>query len=485
MLNAHRKLTEFSLSSGTIYTLFFTCFLLLTGLNSIEAQDNSPYSRYGLGNINPNTNIFNRGMAGISAGYSDQPSENFDNPAVASIYPTINFRNPASYSRFYMKKEERSNKSEYGRVLLDMGINFDNRTLREPNNPIRFTSSNGYFSYVQLGVPIKRNWGFVMGLRPLTKISYKIERRERLYDPNTNLPIDSAMTEFNGDGGAYLLHTGTGFAFGNLSLGVNAGYMFGKKDYSTRRTFINDTVAYSRSNHETLSTFGNVYFEGGIQYRIDLNKTKTKYLQLGAFGNLEQKITTKTDFIRETYTKFPDNGDYRLDSVSEQLGVKNTMIYPSSFGAGFVYEKLADVNNVGWLFGVDYIKTNWDNYRFNGLKDSVRSNWQLRIGGQIRPSLKQAKYKNFVTYRAGVYFGEDYIYLNNKIPELGITAGITLPVANLKDPTRRFRTQYTVINIAAEYIKRGNNNNSLRENMFRISVGFSLSDIWFTKRKYD
>ena len=38
---------------------------------SAEAQENSPYSRYGLGDLNPNHNIFTRGMGGISAGVAD------------------------------------------------------------------------------------------------------------------------------------------------------------------------------------------------------------------------------------------------------------------------------------------------------------------------------------------------------------------------------------------------------------------------------
>lgn len=481
MLNAHRKLTGLRLSIISISTLFF----LILFQQQLKAQDNSPYSRYGIGNLHPNTNILNRAMGGISAGYSDHPSANYDNPAVASVYPSINFLNPASYSRFYVKKEDRTNKAALGRMLLDVGINIDNRTLKQSDNPVSFTSSNGYFSYLQLGVPVKNNWGFVLGLRPVSRINYSVDRFERLVDPNTNNPIDSTLTQFSGDGGAFLGSLGTGFAFGNFSAGVNAGYLFGKKDYSTRRTFISDTILYSRSNHETLSTFGGIFLNAGAQYRIDFNKEKTKYLQLGVFGNLEQDLNTTTDLIRETYSKGSDGGDYRLDSVFVQSDLKNKLIYPATIGAGFVFEKMADVNNAGWLIGIDFLQTSWDNYRFNGQRDSVKSNWQLRLGGQIRPSLKQAKYKNFITYRAGLFFGEDYIYLNRKLPELGITAGLTLPVANLKDPTRRFRTQYSVINIAFEYIKRGNNDNSLRENMFRISVGFSMSDLWFSKRKYE
>ena len=53
---------------------------LLTGI-VLLAQDNSPYSRYGLGDLTPNTNIVNRGMGSFSAAYSDPLSINFSNPA--------------------------------------------------------------------------------------------------------------------------------------------------------------------------------------------------------------------------------------------------------------------------------------------------------------------------------------------------------------------------------------------------------------------
>ena len=55
------------------------------------AQDNSPYSRYGLGDLHPNTNILNRGMAGLSAAYSDQPIDGPSDPRTGKYYPSINF----------------------------------------------------------------------------------------------------------------------------------------------------------------------------------------------------------------------------------------------------------------------------------------------------------------------------------------------------------------------------------------------------------
>lgn len=449
--------------------VIFSLFLL--NISVINAQDNSPYSRYGMGDLHPATNILNRGMGSISTAYSDQFS--------------INFSNPATYSRFFSMQEVRSKKMAYGRMLLDVGINFDNRTLREYDLPQNFTVPDAYFSYLQLGIPLKKNWGMVMGLRPVSKIGYQVYKSERLYNSQTNEPIDSVYTEFTGTGGSYLATLGTGFAIGNFSIGINGGYMFGQKDYNTRRTFINDSVEYRNSNKQSTSTFGDLFFNMGMQYRIDLKKDKSKYLQLGANGNIKQKINSQTIDLRETFSRLGDGSFLRVDSVYSQKIPNGLIELPASFGGGFLIEQLPDVNKIGWLLGVDYIYTGWDDYRFNGQIDSVKTNFQLRVGTQIKPSMKEAKYKNMMSYRFGMFFGDSYIHLNQKLPERGITAGVSLPIANLKDASRRFRSQYSVINISAEYIKRGSKNFPLWENLFRISAGFTLSDLWFTKRKYD
>ena len=69
--------------------------LFLTAANPAFAQDNSPYSRYGIGDLVPGTNIVNRSMGGVTAGYFDQLS--------------INFNNPASYSAFQAIREKQKN----------------------------------------------------------------------------------------------------------------------------------------------------------------------------------------------------------------------------------------------------------------------------------------------------------------------------------------------------------------------------------------
>lgn len=432
-------------------------------------QDNSPYSRYGLGDKVPNTNIINRGMGSISAAYADPFS--------------INFNNPASYSSFFSRQQLKSKKSEYGRILFDIGINLDNRTLKENNPPQRFPASNAIFSYMQLGVPVRNNWGLNFGLRQLSRVDYKIFRTERLRDPLTGLVIDSALTEFSGSGGAFLATTGTGFAIGNFSAGLNFGYMFGNKENATRRAFINDTVDYKSSNHAIKTSFGKIYFDAGVQYKIDL--PNDMLLRLGAYGNLKNKLNGDQDIVRETFVRSGDNGDIRVDSVYEQKGIKGKIIYPAGYGVGFILEnKINEQKNKysTWLLGVDLVKNNWDQYRFYGVQDSVRNSWELRVGGQLRPEPRSRNYFSNVAYRAGFFLGRDYVHVASKLPVFGLSFGIGLPIANYNQLSRG---QASIINLSFEYIKRGNNDNLLKENLFRISAGLSFSDLWFVKRHYE
>ena len=87
-----------SVKSTTLRNLLIVCGLQLITCNFLYAQENSPYSRYGLGDMAPPTNIENRGMGGVSAADADPLA--------------INFNNPASYSQFLSYKEESSFKMQ-------------------------------------------------------------------------------------------------------------------------------------------------------------------------------------------------------------------------------------------------------------------------------------------------------------------------------------------------------------------------------------
>lgn len=438
------------------------------------AQDNSPYSRYGLGNQVPTTNVANRGMGGVAAAYND-------------AY-TVNYANPASYAFFSSFQETNSRKLSSGRVAFNIGADLQSRTLTDRDAQSKFSSPNILFSHVMMGVPVRKNWGLAFGLRPLTSINYKIQNTGVMRDPNTNLPIDSFTTVYEGQGGVYLASLGTAVKFKTgksqyLSLGVNGGYMFGHRDYSTRLSFINDSIRYSSANYENKTSIGGLYFDAGLQYHFKAGEDL--YVGLGAYGNWKQKINTSRNFVAETYTYNPNLGNVPIDTAYSSSNIKSNILYPSSITGGFTIQKLPgiDANEAGWIVGADFTYNNRKEFRSEGQIDTaVKSNWQAKVGAEFHPIPKKS-YLSRTLYRVGFFTGPDYIYLRQKtLPTLGVSVGVGLPIANYS-PQARY--QASMVNLSFEFIKRGNNDNILKENLYRLSLGFSLTDLWFIgKTKY-
>jgi hypothetical protein len=149
---------------------------------------------------------------------------------------------------------------------------------------------------------------------------------------------------------------------------------------------------------------------------------------------------------------------------------------PASFGAGFTY------SDDHLLIGADYETTKWSDYRFFGQQDLVKNSWTARVGLQYLPaSPGSTGYFNYVKYRAGFSVGQDYIAVDNSLPVYTISLGGAFP---MKLKHSYYDHQYSIMNFTFEYGNRGNNKNNLTESLYKVSLGFSLSDIWFLRQKY-
>ena len=423
--------------------LFGLIFLIC---NKVSSQENSPYSRYGLGDVLPSQNISNRAMGGVVAAYAD--------------IQTINFVNPASYSRLRV-------------TTFDVGLDYTSHTLKSLDPVNKFNSSNLTPAYLQIGVPLskKGHWGMNFGLRPITRISYKLDKSTRL--PN----IDSVTYLYEGSGGSYEVYAGTGIGTKHFSLGINVGYQFGNKDYSTKVIFQNDTLLYYKSKSSDSTSFGGVFVHGGLQYQGKIGK-KT-WLKLGAYGQLKNQMNAKRNISRETYQTDPASGDKQIDSVYSLRDQSGKVIFPGTIGVGFSIEK-----EDKWSFGADYSFTKWSDYRYYGEEDEVRDTWQLRVGGQIIPNIKSKSYWSSVSYRIGFYTGPEYVQIDQKLPKYGFTFGVGLPIRKY-GAYSLYNNQFTIINTAFEVGARGDKNSPVKENFFKISLGLTLSDLWFIKPKYN
>ena len=238
--------------------------------STLQAQENSPFSRYGIGDVYPGQSIASRAMGGISAGVTDIQAINTANPGSYGFWPVFyGLRKPVTY---------------------DIGISIDARTLRSAAPVNKYNSTNFLPSYLQLGIPLstKRNEAIVFGLRPFTRINYSIS--EGVKQPG----LDSIQTLYEGDGGLNQVFVGLAKRWGAVSIGVNGGYSFGSKNTGTKVGLISDTVLYYKSNSTDSADFWGFFVNPGISTHIKLSEDpKSKaayYLNLGASATLQQHL---------------------------------------------------------------------------------------------------------------------------------------------------------------------------------------------------
>ncbi|MCA6446380.1 MAG: hypothetical protein IM562_04395, partial [Chitinophagaceae bacterium] len=130
-----------------------------------------------------------------------------------------------------------------------------------------------------------------------------------------------------------------------------------------------------------------------------------------------------------------------------------------------------------------YTTTQWTRYRFYNQPDALNNSWMLKLGAQISPNpIASNNYLRSINYRIGFNYGQDYINADGKgLKVFAVSLGAGLPIRKW----RAYETQYTTMQTALQIGKRGSASNNITETYIQFSVGFSLSDIWFIKRRYD
>lgn len=441
------------LSASTIskYKLYFFPVFLIVSLVA-GAQENSPFSRYGLGDLLPAQNIVNRAMGGFTSTYANTQN--------------INFSNPASYSQLY-------------RVTYDIGVTLDSRSLRSASPVQKYNSVNLAPSYVALGLPIslKNRIGLAFGIRPISNVNYSISEAKRI-------TADSFLSFYEGSGGLYQGFAGIAKEWKNFRIGINTGYLFGKKDINTRTIPVDSVTTYKGNSQENVS-YSHAFVNFGLQYYDSINPTTN--ISIGISGNLKQKLNAKRTVVRETYTyDFSDN-TIVIDSVYNSGQQNGNITLPSSFTAGISINKFFFYQGGRYdksMIGAEYENSKWSQYRSFGEADKLVNSWKFRLGGQLLPTntFETKNYWSLITYRAGFYYGQEAVNADgNKLPVYGITFGAGIPIRKYS----RYNNELSVVNTSFEIGKRGNSKNNITEGFFRFAASINLSDIWFIKRKYD
>ena len=150
-------------------------------------------------------------------------------------------------------------------------------------------------------------------------------------------------------------------------------------------------------------------------------------------------------------------------------------INQSKFTSDFDWKEKNNTININIDF--DILKNSKLINRFDDITDNKFENsTKISVGGFYIPKYDSfSSYLSRVVYRAGFrYENTGLVFNNNSINDYGMNFGLGLPVGLSK------------IDLGFEFGKRGTTTNGLiEENYFNVSVGLSLSDIWFNKRKID
>lgn len=211
-------------------------------------------------------------------------------------------------------------------------------------------------------------------------------------------------------------------------------------------------------------------FTGGLSYTYVLPAKKDHSIMAGFTYDLatDLKAERVTEYERVSSTEIPVR-------VPDSLAVGGSYFLPAKIGTGISFEKLYH-----YTIAADLSMQDWTDYRdFDGWNEGLGKSYRVAIGGEWIPDYSSAKlgtYYKRMTYRIGLQYEKTPFMLNEEgINDFGMSFGLSLPVSNASSVHTSFLVG-----------QRGSiDANLYSERYFRLSLGITFNDRWFTKVKYD
>lgn len=429
--------------------LFILGIIALININLFgQSVTNSPYTRFGIGEIDRSGFNNNRAMGGLSTGLRKNNQINFLNPAAISAQDTMSF-------------------------IFDLGVNGIFKNMESNSNSTEFNDFS--FDHIAFSFPIKRWWFASLGVAPYSKIGYDIHQvgDYSLID-TVNMNYD-----YYGNGGITQLFLSNSFIiYENLSFGFNVNYLFGSKEQYNQiyldsedsySTIVEDNISLNKITYDIGLQYYNeiadkYFYVVGINYSNKVNFNSTKETNVFMADNFNLIDMTVVDYLA--------NASSRFDTVSSSITDNYKIEIPAKYSIGFttgIKDKL--------VLGFDYTYQNWTNINITTENSKLDIDESFKFGFEYTPNKFSLKnYYKRINYRAGMYLNNSYIKIDNEqIKNYGITFGLGFPISN----------QRTSLNFSCTLGKRGSlNNNLIEENYTAIGINLTLYDFWFIKRKF-
>jgi hypothetical protein len=387
----------------------------------------SPYSVYGIGVLKQRTSAHNRALAETGIGMRD--------PA------NLNALNPASYTSIKTITQ-----------IAELGLFVESNRLQTEEETD--SQTNGNMTSLNLWFRFSKKWAGTVGLAPFSIVNYDIKSMGNVgAEENVSL-------SYKGSGGLTQFYFGNSVdLLKNLSIGVNASYIFGDIERE-------ESILSGRSEGLSLKNtryMHKIHADVGLQYTVfssatrslTIGSTYTHRVRLNTSGTtnvLDNSITATQDTL---YTNEVNVNDYTL---------------PSQWGLGVSYQLGTSV------VAVDAQFRDWSKAKIEQNVD-LRNTTRLSLAYEYKGKSKPLTYLNVIALRTGFYIQNSYLNINSSpFNEWGFILGAGFPVGG----------NGGLINVSYSRNYSGTLNRDLIKQQSQVIVlDFVIRDLWGIRRKFD
>ena len=418
---------------GYRQTLLVLLLTILSGVAFAQNNTNSPYTRYGYGQLADQGSGNSKAMGGIAYGLRDKYQVNFANPASYTAIDSLTF-------------------------LFDGGVSLQNTNFSD--GKVKQNAKNSSFDYITMQFRASKWAAISLGLLPYSNVGYNMGE----YRKDTTVPTSSSIVTYSGEGGLHQLYLGAGFKIiKNLSIGANFSYLWGDITRTMSETFPSSSSIFPVTVQSNVAV-KSYKLDFGAQYTHQFGKKHTA--TLGVVFSPGHDLNNDAYEIRQT-----GNSTTGATSISRDTIV--TCGIPTTFGAGITY-----VYDNRLTVGADFMLQNWKEVTYMNKEDAFCNRGKISLGAEFLPNPMGRSYFAHVKYRLGAYYSKPYYKIDGvrAANEYGVTAGFGLPIPRTR----------SVLSLSAQYVRtQGTESVFLNENTLRICVGVTFNERWFFKRKVD
>ena len=411
---------------------------------------NSPYSRYGMGLLADGGNAFNKAMAGTAYGMADSKQLNTLNPASYAAIDSLTF-------------------------LFDFGLSLQNANVSAGGT--KTNAKNTSVDYITAGFRIAPKLGMSLGLIPFSTVGYNTTSEKKISSGHNDI---TQTTTFSGDGGLHEAYLGLGWnAFSTpkhaLSVGANAGYLWGNLNHIVYMTFDDTNINSSRQVYDAnLRTYK---LDFGLQYAYSLGAKDR--LTLGVVYGLGHDINRPACYYNQKTSS-------SSILASDTLTAANAFSLPHTLGAGITWS-----HGHSLRIGADYTLQKWGSAHspsvvnvagepfYTAVKGNYTDRHRVSLGMEYVRNPESLKWNHRIRYRLGLAYSTPYTKVDGQDGPCSYQAslGVALPITN------RYNNR-SLLNFTVQYERvEPKLKTMVTENYLRFCIGLSFNERWFMKWK--